>query len=105
DIACRVEQMLEVIENEQDVPIADVSLKPNGHRLAALLAQTEGGANRRQHLAGLVNRRQIDKSCTFCGVGQLVRDSYRQTSLTSPSRAGAARNPQVRRAKQPRRLL
>src|SRR5262249_12950798 len=87
------------------VPIADVSLKPNGYRLAALLAQTEGGANRGQHLAGLVNRGQVDKSRTFRGVGQLVSDSYRQSSLTSACRAEDGQHPHVSLAEQRQLLL
>jgi len=53
--------MLEVVQDQQRTPLAQIPVQGHGKWLRARFAQSERPGNRRQELAGLAHRRQINE--------------------------------------------
>jgi hypothetical protein len=81
----RCTQLLEVVEDEQDREVADVS-EHGFFDVRLALGQFERARDRREHEAGLDDRREIDEGRS---VAKLVRERFgdgdRESRLTGPA--------------------
>ena len=94
ELGAGVDQVLAVIQNEQELTIAQIFEKGVANRSLRALSDTDGGRDRLRHQIGVRERRQINQPHA---VGELVheipREPHRQPRFSNPPGARHRQQP------------
>ena len=98
DLACGVEHLLEVVEDEEHLPFSQVVLEDLVHRsLPPFLPQPERGGDRWKHQHRISHGRQVHEEDTIGESGRRSRsDLDAESRLARSSRAGQRDEPALR---------
>jgi hypothetical protein len=86
DLGAGVDQVLAVIQDEQEMTIAQVVAERGAGRTLRALPDTQGGRDRLRYQIGHRERRQIDQPHAIAEfVHEATRQLYRQARLSNPA--------------------